>query len=79
MLDVDAQRRAHGPRSGQPIDDARAALEHHSDALIGRIRAVDRIMIGEIIRRLDLVAAEALAGKGLGRVAERRHQALWRR
>src|SRR5579871_3165813 len=36
-LDIDAQRRADRARAGQAIDDARAALEHHAHALMGRI------------------------------------------
>ena len=71
MLDIDAQRRADRTRSGKPVDDARAALEHDPDALIGRVRAVDRIVIGEIVRRLDLMGAEGLAGKRRRRVAQR--------
>ena len=63
MLDIDAQRRADRSGAGQPVDDAQVAFEHHPDALIGRVRAVDRIVIGEIIRGLDLVGAKTRAGR----------------
>ncbi len=67
-LDIDPQRRAGGAGAGQAIDDARAILEMDADALMRRIRAVDRIVIGEIIgvgdlQRAILLALEAGAGR----------------
>ena len=55
-LDIDAQRRPDRAGAREPVDDARAALEHHPDPLMVGFRTVDRIVIGEVVGRLDLVA-----------------------
>ena len=59
-LDIDAQRRAARAGAGQPEDDARVAAEQDLHALVLADRAVDRIDVGEILRALDAMPAEAL-------------------
>ncbi len=73
-FDIDAQRGARRAGAGEAVDDARAVLEQQADSLARGARAVDRIVIGEIIGLVDAVLADE-CGKLL---AQRFHQAVGR-
>ncbi len=59
-LDIDAQSRSFGSGSREAVNDAGATFEENSDALVLRDRAVDRILIGEIVGSNYFVLAAAL-------------------
>ena len=73
-LDVDAERGAGGAGAGEAEDDAAAAFEHDADALVRRDRAVDRIVVGEVVGGGDLEAGELGAGEGGELGAQAVHQ-----
>src|SRR3990167_5285665 len=75
-LDIDADGRPAGAGPRQAEDDARAALEEDADPLPGRARAVDRIVVGEIVGVPDGHAAQAPSGQRRERISEMLHQTV---
>ena len=49
FLDIDAKRGPRRARAGKPVDHPRAIFKHNADALVGRVGAIDDVVIGKII------------------------------